>query len=175
MEMSLSGLFPLEIPDRDAMAEMIGVKRSVSKLFLLPCKTAVILSSPMPVSILGLGRGVRVPNSSRLNCMNTRFQSSKYLSQSHPTPQSVFPHPTSSPWSMIISEQGPHGPVSPICQKLSFAPSLTILLWGRSVSSFHSFSASSSSWYTVTHNLSFGSAYGPVRSSHAKTIASFLK
>jgi alanyl-tRNA synthetase len=28
------------------------------------------------------------------------------------------PH-SSGPWSMKISEHGPHGPVSPICQKLS--------------------------------------------------------
>src|SRR5574340_503542 len=120
------------------------MNRSVSKLLSFPCKTAEILSSPIPVSMLGFGRGVRFPDSSLLYCIKTRFHSSRNLSQSHPTLHSELPHPASSPLSIIISEHGPQGPVSPICQKLSFAPRRTILSEGIPVKSFHSFSASSS-------------------------------
>src|SRR3972149_1893977 len=121
--------------------------------------------------MLGLGRGVRLPFASLLNCMNTRFHNSRNLSQSHPTLQSGLPHPTSAPWSTSISEQGPHGPVSPICQKLSFSSSLVILSFGIPVTSSQRASASSSSLNTVTHNLSFGSAISTVRNSHAKDMA----
>ena len=38
-----------------------------------------------------------------------------------------LPQPTSFPWSICISEHGPHGPVSPIDQKLSLSPFLKIL------------------------------------------------
>ena len=41
----------------------------------------------MPVSILGLGRGVMVPSSLLSNCMNTRFHNSSQRSQSQPTAQ----------------------------------------------------------------------------------------
>jgi len=46
------------------------------------CKQA-ILSNPMPVSMLGLGKGVILPLASRLNCINTRFHISRNRSQSH--------------------------------------------------------------------------------------------
>ncbi|OQC26079.1 MAG: hypothetical protein BWX71_01585 [Deltaproteobacteria bacterium ADurb.Bin072] len=82
-------------------------------------------SRPIPVSMLGAGSGVRVPAESRLNCMNTRFQISRYRSQSHsPALHSGLPHPTVGPWSRMISEHGPQGPVSPMAQKLSLSPSL---------------------------------------------------
>src|SRR3989338_7745793 len=99
--------------------------------------TAVSLSSPIPVSMLGLGRGVNLPFRSLLYCMNTRFHISRNLSQSQPTLQVFLPQPTSSPWSMIISEHGPHGPVSPIAQKLSFSPSLTMRSFDMPVSFSH--------------------------------------
>jgi hypothetical protein len=55
--------------------------------------------------------------------MNTRFQISRKRSQSQePMPQ-WGPQLISSPWSKMISEQGPQGPVSPMDQKLSFSPS----------------------------------------------------
>ena len=57
-----------------AASSMIGRSRSVSKLLSLPWRTAAMRSSPMPVSIEGLGSGDRCPFSSRSNCMNTRFQ-----------------------------------------------------------------------------------------------------
>src|SRR4030043_1876767 len=152
----------------------MGAKMSESKFVLLCCKTAVILSSPIPVSMLGFGSGVSLPDSSLLNCMKTRFQSSKYLSQSHPAMQSGFLHPKSPPWSMMISEHGPHGPVSPICQKLSFAPSLAILSSGSPINSDQSFTASSSSIYTETWSLSLGNLNHSVKNSQAKVIASSL-
>ncbi len=49
----------------------------------------------------------------------------------------------------MISEQGPHGPSSPMDQKLSFSPSLTIRD-GDTPTAFHSSSASSSSLKMVT-------------------------
>ena len=39
-----------------------------------PCSTAAMRSSPAPVSMLGLGSGVRVPSAAWSNCMKTRFQ-----------------------------------------------------------------------------------------------------
>src|SRR3990172_6763249 len=122
---------------------IIGLKRSESKLLLTFCTTADSLSNPIPVSILGFGNGVSLPLASLLYCMNTRFHTSINLSQSHSTLHSGLPHPIPSPWSMCISEQGPHGPVSPILQKLSFSPSLTILLAGISLFSFQIFNPSS--------------------------------
>jgi len=56
-------------------------------------------SNPRPVSIDGLGKGVIFPEASRSNCMNTRFQSSRNRSQSHPGAHSGLPQPTSGPWS----------------------------------------------------------------------------
>src|SRR3990172_7541120 len=93
---------------------IIGLKRSESKLLLTFCATAESLSSPIPVSMLGFGSGASFPSASLLYCMNTRFHTSINLSQSHSTLHSGLPHPIPSPWSMCISEQGPHGPVSPI-------------------------------------------------------------
>ena len=59
---------------------------------------AVMRSSPMPVSMLGLGRGVMFPCASLLNCMNTRFQISRYRSHSHsPILHSGLPQPTLGP------------------------------------------------------------------------------
>ena len=111
----------------------------------------------MPVSMLGLGRGVRTPSAVRLYCMKTRFQISRYRSHSHlPMPQSG-PQDMASPWSMRISEQGPQGPVSPMDQKLSFSPMPTMREGGSPEIFSQRRAASSSSWKTVAHNLSAGS------------------
>ncbi len=84
----------------------------------------------------GLGSGVIFPDSSRSYCMKTRFQSSRYRSQSHvPMPQ-FGPQAISLPWSMMISEHGPQGPVSPMDQKLSFSPMRTIRPVGTPIISF---------------------------------------
>ena len=70
----------------------------------------------------GFGNAVREPSGAWLNCMNTRFQNSMKRSPcgSCSGPPSG---PNAGPRSMWISEHGPHGPVSPICQKLSLSPS----------------------------------------------------
>src|SRR6266849_4386825 len=49
---------------------------------MTPWRTAATRSRPMPVSTHGLGKGVSLPDSSRLNCMKTRFQISTYRPQS---------------------------------------------------------------------------------------------
>ena len=98
----------------------------------------------IPVSTHGAGSFESEPSRSRLNCMNTRFHTSRTFGSGTPTgypftvspsfapltqpsltrcaaSRSVFPsssYPIRSKW---ISEHGPHGPVSPISQKLSFA------------------------------------------------------
>ena len=51
-----------------------------------------------------------------------------------------------SPWSKKISEHGPHGPVSPIAQKLSLVAMRTMRDSGRPATRFHNENASSSSW-----------------------------
>ena len=67
----------------DAAAKTLGVKNDGSSSLNViadhiractPCMTAAMRSRPMPVSTDGLGRGGITPLSSRLNCMNTRFQ-----------------------------------------------------------------------------------------------------
>ncbi len=132
-------------PDSPAICSINGVKRSQSKLLNFPCRTAATRSSPIPVSMEGFGNGVIAPDSSRLNCMNTRFHSSRKRSQSQPTAQSGRSQPCSGPRSMWISEQGPQGPVSPMAQKLSASPRRTILPAGKSLISCQSRNASSSS------------------------------
>ena len=54
-----------------------------------------------------------------LNWMKTRFQISISIGSSALTSSGTTLPPILSKW---ISEQGPHGPVSPISQKLSFIP-----------------------------------------------------
>ena len=83
-----------------------------------PCRMAVMRSSPMPVSIDGLGRSTRSPGPRCSYCMNTRFQNSRKRSPSW-SALPGGPPATLSPWSRKISEHGPHGPVSPADQKLS--------------------------------------------------------
>src|SRR2546429_7118495 len=87
--------------------------------------TAASRSRPAPVSTEGAGSGERDPSACWSYCINTRFQlssscpsslrrtKSSRLSSPFPFPVSRFPR-----MSTRISEQGPHGPVSPICKKL---------------------------------------------------------
>ena len=75
--------------------------------------------------------------------MKTRFQISSQRSQSQATPRHFRPacssaQGMSSPWKKWISEQGPQGPVSPMAQKLSLAPSLWIRSAGHALRFFHS-------------------------------------
>ncbi len=55
----------------------------------------------------------------KLNCMKTRFQISSTSGSSMLTRWLASRPPMRSKW---ISEHGPQGPTSPICQKLSFIP-----------------------------------------------------
>src|SRR5512138_103752 len=119
--------------------------------------------------------------------MKTRFQISSQRSQSQATPSHFRPafssaQGMSSPWKKWISEHGPHGPVSPIAQKLSFIPSLKI----RSGGTPSPFQKSKASWShgrppsplkTVVASRSTGSPshFGEVTNSHAHLTASFLK
>ena len=85
-------------------------------------------SRPAPVSICGVGSGVRDPSGAWSYCMKTRFQNSMKRSPwgSWSGPPSG---PKAGPRSMCSSLDGPHGPVSPICQKLSLSPRR----WMRSI------------------------------------------
>ena len=105
-------------------------------------------SSPAPVSMLGFGSVARVPSGRWSNCMKTRFQISMYRSESVAGPPSG---PNSGPRSQKISDEGPHGPVSPMRQKFG-SPSRWIRSGGNPTTSRQIRSASSSSSCTVTHN-----------------------
>ncbi len=134
----------------------------------------------MPVSIDGFGSGVIAPLASRLNCMNTRFQISSQRSQSQAAPWQTRPafssaHGRWSPWWKCTSEQGPHGPVSPMAQKLSFSPRRRMRSSPRPATDFQSAKASSSSVKTVAFRRSLGSPSSSVSSSQQKRIASSLK
>src|SRR5664280_3145758 len=77
----------------------------------------VTRSKPIPVSTCLAGNGENQPLGFALNWMKTRFQ----ISMQRASPlftklPLVSPAGVRSTWS---SEHGPHGPVSPIIQKLS--------------------------------------------------------
>ena len=101
-------------------------------------------SRPMPVSIEGRGSGRRSPGATWSYCMKTRFQNSRKRSPSS-SAEPGGPPAIPAPRSMKISEQGPQGPVSPICQKLSEVPMRMILSSGKPAIRFQSEAASSSS------------------------------
>ena len=102
------------------------LKISMSKLDPTSCMTEHILSSPMPVSTHLTGNEESLPFESLLNSIKTKFQISMYLSPVSPSP-GAFPSKF-FPLSKNISEHGPHGPVSPIDQKLSSSPSFASLV-----------------------------------------------
>ncbi len=64
-------------PASSAPRSTSGLKRSVSKTLVTPWLMLAMRSSPMPVSMLPLGSGVRLPASSMSYCTNTRFQYSR--------------------------------------------------------------------------------------------------
>ena len=125
----------------------------------------------MPVSTCLEGNSSSEPSPRRLYWMKTRFQIS--ITSGVPALTSSGPQPfcVRSKW---ISEHGPHGPVSPISQKLSFSSKRRTWAGLTSVTSFQIFSASSSSRNTVTQSRSLGSFKTPVSSSHAQPMASRL-
>src|SRR5678810_588704 len=138
-------------------------------------------SKPIPVSTCLSGNDSSFPFFDRLNWMNTLF----HISITVPV-SSLFTNEWPSLFafgrlSKCISVQGPHGPVSPISQKLSFLLPINILSSG--IHFFHSLYASSSlgnpSFSSpskmVTYNLSLSNPYTLVNSSQLHSIASFLK
>ena len=116
--------------------------------------------------------------------MKTRFQISI-----QPLPSGVGSSPklamfaSPSPVKKWSSVHGPHGPVSPICQKLS--PGMFGMPRMRSspkpvtlrqiVRASSSAGTPSAPPNTVTTSLSFGTSHTPVMSSQAHAIASSLK
>ena len=86
----------------------------------------------MPVSTCFAARGENVPSAFALNWMKTWFQIS--MQRDEPEFTSARPAASSSEGRRFrfISEQGPQGPVSPIIQKLSFLPPLTMWTAGSS-------------------------------------------
>ena len=90
----------------------------------------VTRSKPMPVSTCFAGSGENVPSGFALNWMKTRFQISMQRASPLLTSEPlVSPPGVRSTW---ISEHGPHGPVSPIIQKLSFLPPVQMWTLGSS-------------------------------------------
>src|SRR3989339_14024 len=152
---------------------MILENSSVSKLDFAFWITVASLSKPIPVSIFFCGRFFKEPSACLSNWVKTRFQTSRYLSQSQPGPQIDFPHPLPMPVSYNISEQGPQGPVSPICQKFESLPSFMILSF--EIIFCHISQASSSSLYTETYSFSLLIFNTSVKNSQLHSIASFLK
>ncbi len=104
------------------------------------------------------GSGVSVPTGSWSNSMNTRFQNSRKRSLSPPGRSCSFPK--SRPRSTYSSEQGPHRPVGPACQKFSSRLQRTIRSRGIPISS----QASIASW----------SGPRPSSSSPSKTVIQIL-
>ena len=93
------------------MAARMPVNASVSYTLSTPCSVATVRSSPMPVSTFFWRSGSNTPSATLLYSMNTLFQISRYLPQSHPALQSG--PQAGRPVSKKISVSGPHGPVCP--------------------------------------------------------------
>ena len=72
-----AGEEPGVTPASSAPLATSGTKRSVSNTLVTPWVMPAIRSSPMPVSMLPLASGVRLPASSMSYCTNTRFQYSR--------------------------------------------------------------------------------------------------
>ena len=107
----------------------------------VPWMIEVRRSKPMPVSTCCAGSGVKVPSGLALNWMKTLFQISMHSALLWLTSRPlVSPAGVRSMW---ISEHGPHGPVSPIIQKLSFLLPFTMWIAGSSPT-LRNFSAHSS-------------------------------
>ena len=100
------------------------------------------------MSMFFFGSGVREPSGAWSYCMKTRFQNSMNRSPwgSVAGPPSG---PNAGPRSRCSSLHGPHGPVSPICQKLSLSPIRWMRAIGTPTRSCQICSASSSLSWTV--------------------------
>ena len=98
-----------------------------------------------PIGTDGFGSGFISPLASRLNCMKTKFQISTYRPHSHGNVHSVWPSfEDAGPISKNISLHRPHGPVSPIAQKLSFSPGIATTRSAGAPVAFHKSAASAS-------------------------------
>jgi len=161
-------------PVRRRPVSMSGASRSVSHTESTPCTSVRMRSKPAPVSIDGRGSRVREPSLAWLYCMKTRFQNSRNRS---PAGSCSGPPsgPNALPRSMWISEHGPHGPTSPICQKLSLSPSRWMRSIGTPTTSCQICSASSSLSCTVIHNRSPSKPNTSVTSSQPHGMAFSLK
>ena len=135
------------LPDSAVIRSNSGVHKSVAKLSSLPWMTWQIRSSPMPVSTCWAGSSVSLPVASRLYWMKTLFQIS-ITRGSSPLTGARRPAARSASISAcglrstLISVHGPHGPVSPISQKLSLAPKKWTWSSGRPATSFQMAAAS---------------------------------
>ncbi|MNE72649.1 hypothetical protein D3C80_1686080 [compost metagenome] len=111
-------------------------------------------SNPIPVSTCCAGNFSSEPSALRLNSMKTLFQISTTCGWSLFT--KLFPETWAFSSAVLkstwISEQGPHGPWSPISQKLSFLFPKMI----RS-SSINVFQISQASWSNGTFSDGFPS------------------
>ena len=93
-------------------------------------------SSPMPVSIEGLGRSTRSPGAALLVLHEHEVPELEEAVAVLRPALPGGPPATLSPWSKKISEQGPHGPVSPADQKLSEVAMRMILSSAKPVTFF---------------------------------------
>ena len=112
---------------------MSGANWSVSNTVALSCRMQAIRLSPRPVSMFLAGSGVSTLMGFWSISMNTRFQYSMKRSFSPPGRSSGLP--CSTPRSRYSSEQGPHGPSGPDCQKFSERGHSTIRSRGTPISS----------------------------------------
>ncbi len=85
--------------------------RSVSYTESTPWSTAIVLSSPIPVSTFFWLRGSNLPSAVLLYSIKTSFHISTYLPQLQAGEQSL--EHFSLPVSINISVSGPQGPVRP--------------------------------------------------------------
>ena len=140
-------------------------------------------SNPIPVSITLNGKGTSEPSALRSYCMNTRFHISMTRGLSLLTseaPETAL-RSSSGRRSIWISEHGPHGPVSPISQKLSCL--FPLIIWSAGRCRSHIAAASSSRQSpsagfpsnTVAYRREESSFSTSTRNSQAQSMASALK
>src|SRR4029079_3179120 len=98
-------------------------------------------------------------------CIKTKFHTSRNLSHEHPGAHSFLPQPILGPRSTKISVHGPHGPVSPIAQKLSASPRREIRSLGKIAA--HKLYDSSSLVKTVAYILLGSKPISRVKKSQA--------
>ena len=136
--------------DAAAAASISGRNTSMSQIDVLPCTTSRMRSSPAPVSMLGFGQRRRGAVGSLV------------VLHEHEVPdldvavvvgrRTAARAPNSGPRSQKISDDGPHGPVSPMLPEVVSSPRRWMRSAGKPTSSRQMRSASSSSSCTVTHS-----------------------